>query len=362
MGERSVKSRPFWPITLHPSLITWLPFALSCAALALIFWSLHQLDLPLIRFMRSVHRPWLEAGGDLLARLGSGAGLVTFSASLLVAGRLWMQPALFHAGLQGLLAHGGAALVTQLLKHTIGRPRPRVTQEGEFQFEPSLVSGFDSFPSGHASASFAVATVLARHFPRFGWAGYLAAALIACSRVWRGSHFPTDILVGATVGVLSGALVAYAYLDWLTLFSRTLTRLALALAAVFALFWPMVQASSNGQGALWLVGIGMVAILAGLGLRWKVVFSGRTVTPYPWSLVLMGVGLALSTGSWLVSAVALPAVAAWTVTYPHPATQPGRPGESIAYQPRFVLEAGLTIGTGFLAALLHSVQGLLPLL
>ncbi|TAJ08275.1 MAG: phosphatase PAP2 family protein [Nitrospirae bacterium] len=335
---------------------------LSCTALGLIFWGLHQLDMPLIRFMRSVHQPWLEQSGDLLARLGSGAVLVAFSAALLVAGRLRMQPALFHAGLQGLVAHGASALVTQLLKHTIGRPRPRVTQEGEFQFEPSFVSGFDSFPSGHTSASFAVATVLARHFPRLGWIGYLAAALIACSRVWRGSHFPTDAVGGAAIGVLIGALLAYSYLDWLTVCSRMLTKLALALSAVFALFWPMVQSSSDHRGALWLTGAGFVAILVGLGLRWRAMFAGQSADVRPWSGLLLGAGLALSTGFWLVSAAAMLALVAWGVSRTDKGILSGRECEPAPCQPRFLMETGVTIGVGLVAGFLHMVQGLLPLL
>nr|MBI3612337.1 phosphatase PAP2 family protein [Nitrospirota bacterium] len=338
----------------HASRLT--SVALCCVALGLIFWGLHQLDLPLIRFMRSVHQPWLEQGGDLLARLGSGAVLAAFSAVLLVAGRLRMQPTLFHAGLQGLVAHGVAALVTQLLKHTIGRPRPRVTQEGEFQFEPSFASGFDSFPSGHTSASFAVATVLARHFPRLGWIGYLAAALIACSRVWRGSHFPTDVAVGAAIGVLIGALPAYSYLDRFTVFSRILTRLALALSAAFAPFWVMAQSSSDHQGAVWLTGAGMVAILVGLGLRWRAAFGGQSTDAGPRSRFLIGAGLALSTGVWLVSAAALLALVAWVVSGMDRECEPAR------CQPRFLVEVCVTIGVGFVAVLLHCLQGLLPLL
>lgn len=299
-------------LTSHASRLT-APL-LSCAALGLVFWGLHQLDMPMIRFMRSVHEPWIEAGGDLLGRLGSGAALVAFSVVLLVAGRIRMKPALFHAGLQGLVAHGLAALATQLIKHTIGRPRPRVTHEGEFQFEPSLASGFDSFPSGHASASFAVATVLARHFPRLGWVSYLVAALIACSRVWRGSHFPTDILMGTMVGVLSGALVAYSYMGWPTIFSRTFARLALASTAVFMLFWPTVQSAQGRPSETLLLGIGVMAILLGLGWRWQLVRKGEAERACLWPLVLCWVGLALTTGLWLVSVAALLAGLAWLVS------------------------------------------------
>lgn len=338
------------------------PLALSCAALGLIFWGLHQLDMPLIRFMRSVHQPWLERTGDGLARLGSGAVLVGCSVSLLVVGRIRMRPALFHAGLQGLWAHGVAALATQVLKHTIGRPRPRVTQEGEFSFEPSMVSGFDSFPSGHAAASFAVATVLARQFPRVGWAVYSVAALIACSRVWRGSHFPTDVLVGATIGLVVGALIAYSYMDWRRVLSRTVTRLMVALTTVFTVGWPMVQASSNRQGAAWLAGLGLVSVLVGLGLRWKAVFSGTAATSSPWPPVLMGTGLALSTGFWLVSAAALLAGLAWALSQirtPDRSGVSGPPGQA-SCNPWSEVALGLALVLAL--ATLQSVKGLLPIL
>lgn len=336
--------------------------ALSCAALGLVFWGLHQLDMPMIRFMRSVHQPWLEAGGDLLGRLGSGAVLVAFSAALLVAGRIGMQAAWFRAGLQGLLAHGVAALATQLLKHTIGRPRPRVTHEGEFQFEPSLVSGFDSFPSGHASASFAVATVLTRHFPRFGWVSYLGAALIACSRVWRGSHFPTDVVAGAIVGVLSGALLAYSYMDWRMLLSRALVRVTLVVMAAFTLFWAMVQVSSGHQEAVVMTGVGIATMLAGVGLRWKWLWDGRPAKADTWASPLLGTGLALSSGLWLVSAGSLMAGLAWTASGVRDGDRSGAGGGSTQSSCSPWMEAVLVALLILAFAVLQHVKGILPIL
>ncbi len=359
-GEESREDTPAVCPTRHALRLT--AVALSCAALGLIFWGLCQLDMPMIRFMRSVHQPWLEAGGDLLGRLGSGAVLVAFSAALLVAGRIGMQATWFRAGLQGLLAHGVAALATQLLKHTIGRPRPRVTHEGEFQFEPSLVSGFDSFPSGHASASFAVATVLTRHFPRLGWVSYLVAALIACSRVWRGSHFPTDVVAGAIVGVLSGALLAYSYMDWRTLLPRVLVRMTLVVMAAFALFWAMVQASSDHREAVVVMGAGIVAMLAGLGLRWKWLLDGRSAKADAWPTLLLGTGLALSTGLWLVLAGALMAGLAWTVSGVRDGDRSGERGGLAQSSCSFWMELALGALLVLAFAVLQRVKGILPIL
>jgi undecaprenyl-diphosphatase len=58
-----------------------------------------------------------------------------------------------------------------------------------------------SFPSGHASTSFAAATVLTFVRPRWAPAFYLLALAIGFSRVYVGVHYPLDIVGGAVLGV-----------------------------------------------------------------------------------------------------------------------------------------------------------------
>ena len=58
-----------------------------------------------------------------------------------------------------------------------------------------------SFPSGHATVSFACATVLALAVPRLRVPLYALAALISFSRVYVGVHYPFDVLAGAVLGV-----------------------------------------------------------------------------------------------------------------------------------------------------------------
>jgi len=59
-----------------------------------------------------------------------------------------------------------------------------------------------AFPSGHASAAFACATVIAWAAPRLAIPSFVLAALIAWSRVYNGVHWPLDVLGGAVLGVL----------------------------------------------------------------------------------------------------------------------------------------------------------------
>ncbi|MDE3084189.1 MAG: phosphatase PAP2 family protein, partial [Verrucomicrobiota bacterium] len=59
-----------------------------------------------------------------------------------------------------------AGIITPILKYSIGRARPNETDEA-YRFRP--FSGKDSFPSGHATQAFAVASVIAADYPEEGW-------------------------------------------------------------------------------------------------------------------------------------------------------------------------------------------------
>lgn len=130
-----------------------------------------------------------------------------------VAGALWLALALALAVLRGrrgslLLTAIAIALadgVAQLLQGLVGRRRPPLVTS---DIEPLIrVPDAGSFPSGHASTSFAAATVLALILPRFAVPLLLLAAAVAYSRLYVGVHYPLDSLGGVAVGVTCGLLV-----------------------------------------------------------------------------------------------------------------------------------------------------------
>ena len=105
-----------------------------------------------------------------------------------------------------LIATGLADLTSsRLIKHSVGRSRPQfVMSEVRLLVPPT---GSPSFPSSHASNSFAAATTLSLFFPALSVPALGLAAAVAYSRVYVGVHFPVDIFVGAVLGAVIGYVV-----------------------------------------------------------------------------------------------------------------------------------------------------------
>ncbi len=138
-----------------------------------------------------------------------GAGEILFVISLLVLliGLMNRREKTIEAGRYGMYATALAGLLVQITKHLIGRPRPRLAGVALFPVGPSFASGYDSFPSGHAAASFALALVLAHFFPRGKIFFFAVAVLISFSRVYNGSHYLSDVFGGAGLGLLTASLL-----------------------------------------------------------------------------------------------------------------------------------------------------------
>jgi hypothetical protein len=112
-------------------------------------------------------------------------------------------------GLDGLSASIIASgLILQPLKYGIGRSRPSDSQ-GVYNFQP--FSGKDSFPSGHATEAFTLATVIAEHYDslwvKFG--SYGLASMVGYARLNNNAHWASDVVAGAAIGTFVGHVVVH---------------------------------------------------------------------------------------------------------------------------------------------------------
>lgn len=292
------------------------PLAFSCAALAMVFLGLLQLDMPIVRYVRSVtiHLPWDQLTVPWMAFtsnagnwIGAGEHLLIVSAALLAAGWTLSKAPLTRAGLETLLAHGVAALMSNILKHLLGRPRPKFVHSGEWHFAPSWASGLDSFPSGHTTATFAVTTVLTKRFPWSGPVCIAVALFVGVSRVLRGSHFPTDVFGGAVIGILSGFLVTAPWREWRQSLAQGLRHAATGATILFALLWVLARPADRGAGGMILLAAGLLVTGTGLWLRgakWVGAERPRADRQDRVSVALVAYGLASMTTAPLVVAAA----------------------------------------------------------
>jgi hypothetical protein len=111
-----------------------------------------------------------------------------------------------NTGFTALEAVGAANVLAYGLKIATNRQFAYHTNpHGEFW------EGGQSFPSGHTAGSFAFASVIAHRYPHnfwLKWAAYGLATGVSLARVAGKKHFASDILVGGTLGYVTGTYLA----------------------------------------------------------------------------------------------------------------------------------------------------------
>lgn len=114
-------------------------------------------------------------------------------------------------------------IVSEFVRSTLGRTRPRASPDDAFQFEPGgglRHFEYRSFPSLHAAVAFATAATLSeemrvRHAPAYKYlapALYAVATIPGFTRIYLDEHWASDVLAGSVVGAFIGArIVRYAH-------------------------------------------------------------------------------------------------------------------------------------------------------
>jgi len=336
---------------------------LSILLFIVLFTAIGQLDHPTLTIVHSFTDPLVDQIGDIGNKLGYGLTLVLLSMTIGGIG-LWVNSERWKfAGFYSLLAHGISALVTQILKHSLSRPRPRLMDTTHWDIGPTLESGLDSFPSGHTSGSFSMAMVLAYYFPKGRVVWFGLASFIATCRVIKGSHFPTDVLGGLLVGVGTALVLVYARDTWKEATVRAFAHGLPWLVTAFGLLWILVPHPGIELEPNFSLFIGLVLIMVGLGLRlWWIRDCTTPISPpdskvLTWPRLLMGLGLATSTGSLvIVGASILAGITWWLGTQTESRSQTESHNNFIAGLNPIWTEAVLGIGMFLLALLTFSIR------
>jgi membrane-associated phospholipid phosphatase len=158
-----------------------------------------RFDSTLLYAMRTrFHSPAAEAVGKALGKLGE-YGAIWLALGIVLAfvdpdnGEDWVI-----AGILGPVAIG----VNFAVKLLVRRPRPVLEGLPPLGGAPSALS----FPSAHATSSFACATAMTRIAPEAAFVFILAVAIATC-RPYLGMHYPSDVLAGAILGTGLGLIV-----------------------------------------------------------------------------------------------------------------------------------------------------------
>ena len=155
-------------------------------------------DLRLYRYIRSDDLQVEVAHPVITAYTRSGEHAALWYA-VGVAGML-LDPRRAADYRRALLGIGTTQLVNTAVKGVFRRRRPALEELPALVKVPTSLS----FPSAHSSTSFAAARAYSQLLP--GGPLYAAAAVMALTRVYVGVHYPSDIAVGAGLGLTIGSL------------------------------------------------------------------------------------------------------------------------------------------------------------
>lgn len=143
---------------------------------------------------------------NLASPLGNGALVFGALAATYAASRVF-----HHEALAGSVSRIGASVLVSavsvsMLKESFGRPRPLDSPNADID-DLQPFHGGTSFPSGHTTLAFALATAVSHesHSRWVPWVVYPLAAAVAWSRVHEQEHWTSDVVLGAFLGTWTAA-------------------------------------------------------------------------------------------------------------------------------------------------------------
>ena len=190
---------------LHWEKREWLWFSVATVGLA----GMTFLDRAFSEIVQRNHNDVTDAISRNIDPFGA-----EYSAGVL--GAFYLGGALFDNPKARAVAQDGLAssliasgIIVPTMKLTFGRSRHEQNQ-GPHDFDP-FNPHYTSFPSGHTTQAFAVASVIAAHYESM-WVkatAFGAASIVGYARIQRNKHWATDVAAGAVIGTLVGNSVVH---------------------------------------------------------------------------------------------------------------------------------------------------------
>lgn len=131
-----------------------------------------------------------------------GGAVFTITLCLIL---LFLNTGIGNMGKSAVIALAGSHFIVQVIKKFVNRQRPYLVLDQVNIWDKMQLKDY-SFPSGHTTASFALATVLSMHSPILTPVLMAFAAFVGFSRIYLGLHYPTDVVIGAGLGISAGIM------------------------------------------------------------------------------------------------------------------------------------------------------------
>lgn len=172
-----------------------------------LFSAVNSFDAAVMTFVQEhFHNPVTDTLFPILTYLGEGGVFWILLALILL-----FFPQKRRTGIFMLCAMGAGFLLGEvLLKNLVCRPRPFQQFPNYCTLLISPPTGY-SFPSGHTCSSLASASVLLFTDKKLGIPALILAILIAFSRIFLFVHWPSDVLLGALLGICCAVTVVLLY-------------------------------------------------------------------------------------------------------------------------------------------------------
>ena len=163
------------------------------------------------KILNVYHHPYLDPIFRFFTYLGDGLFIIALAVILFI----------FRKRLLSLLVFASYALsglIAMALKYSFDAPRPATyfqNTDYKMMFDLNELMTYRSFPSGHTTSAFALATILALYFKNKSYAPLLLlyACLVGYSRIYLAQHFLLDVMCGTLIGLLSSLACWYVFIS-----------------------------------------------------------------------------------------------------------------------------------------------------